>query len=332
MMKITVLLPDVMTTGIEIEREIFGPEADIILGQAIQTDAISDKIWTNCDAVLAWDNMEYNAMLIKKLVKCKVIVRVGVGFDNVDLAEAKKSNIVVCNVPDYGTGEVADHAMSLLLSFSRGLPLYTERVKRRDWARHNDMTFRLDQSVMGIIGLGRIGTATAMRAKSFGMKVVFYDPYINDGLDKALGITRADTLNEIAENADVISLHVPLTHETKDMLNEEFFNQARKNPVIINTARGSVIKLPDLEEAMREGRVRAAGLDVLPVEPSDNSQQLIVDWENDEEWIRGRLIVTPHSAFYSPTSIVEIRKKACLEALRVVRGEKARNCVNAFYD
>jgi lactate dehydrogenase-like 2-hydroxyacid dehydrogenase len=116
------------------------------------------------------------------------------------------------------------------------------------------------------------------------------------------------------------------------MIDEKFFGLVKKEPVIINTARGLIIDLSALEKAMRKGIVKAAGLDVLPVEPSDDSQQLIVDYENDEEWLKGRLVVTPHIAFYSPQAYEEMRKKAAQEALRVLNGEKARNCVNDFYE
>ena len=327
-----ILIPDVLREPVDIEAEIFGSDADIIVGEATSHKDITDEIWMNCEGILAWDVIDYNAELISKLKKCKVIVRVGVGFNNVDLMAAKKKKIVVCNVPDYGTGEVADHAIAFLLSLCRGLPEYTRRLMNREWNRFNPMAVRLDKKVMGIIGLGRIGTATAMRAKAFGMKIIFYDPYIKDGVDKALNFTRVDTLQEIAEFSDVISIHTPLTSETHGMIDEKFFGLVKKEPIILNTARGLIIDLSALEKAMRKGKIKAAGLDVLPVEPSNDSQKLIVDYENDEEWLKGRLVVTPHIAFYSPQAYEEMRKKAALEALRVLNGEKARNCVNDFYE
>jgi phosphoglycerate dehydrogenase-like enzyme len=222
--------------------------------------------------------------------------------------------------------------MALLLSLVRGLPEYTRRVKLRDWDRHNSMPFRLRDKVMGIIGLGRIGTAAAIRSKAFGMKVIFYDPYINDGYDKALGVERMRSLADIARVSDIISLHTPLTQETEGMLNDSFFAHVNRKPVIINTARGPIIDIAALEKAMRAGVVKAAGLDVLPIEPSDDSQQLIVDWEKDEEWISGRLLVTPHVSFCCPEAFEEMRRKAAMEALRVLNGEKAGNCVNSFYE
>ena len=323
-----ILIPDVITPPVDIEREIFGSAANVITGGATHSEMISDKIWEECSVVLAFDQLDYNKELLSKMNSCKVIVRVGVGYDNVDVVDAKNKNIIVCNVPDYGTEEVADHTMALLLSLVRGLPEYTRRVKLRNWNRHNSMPFRLRDKVIGIIGLGRIGTATALRSKAFGMKVIFYDPYINDGYDKALGVERVSLLEDIARESDIISLHTPLTHETKGMINDSFFAYVNRKPIIINTARGHIVEIAALEKAMREGVVKAAGLDVLPLEPSDDSQQLIVDWEQDEEWLRGRLLVTPHVSFCCPEAFEEMRRKAAEEALRVLNGGKAKNCVN----
>lgn len=323
-----ILIPDVVSPPADIEKEVFGPSARIFLGEADEANAIPDELWHNCDAILAWDKIKYDELLLFKLKRCRVIVRVGVGYDNINLPEARKRNIVVCNVPDYGIAEVADHAIALLLSFARGLPEYTKRAQQRYWSRENPMPFRLDNKVLGIIGLGRIGTATAMKAKAFGMRVIFYDPYIRDGYDKALGVERVESLNKIAERSDVISIHTPLTHETMKMIDEGFFKNTKKGAILINTARGAIIDLPALEKAMRAGTIRGAGLDVLPVEPPDESQRLIVEWENDEDWLRGKLIVTPHVAFYSPEACEEMRRKAAFEAKRVLEGKQPKNCVN----
>ena len=326
-----IMIPDVLKPPADVEQDVLGSDVEIVIGEATDHKQIPDEIWMNCDGILAWDVIDYNAELIAKLRKCKVIVRVGVGFDNVDLMAAKRNKIVVCNVPDYGTGEVADHAIAFLLSLCRGLPEYTRRLMDREWNRLNPMAERLDKKVMGIIGLGRIGTATAMRARAFGMKIIFYDPYIKDGVDKALNFTRVDTLQEIAEFSDVISIHTPLTSETHSMIDEKFFGFVKKELIILNTARGPIIDLSALEMAMRKGIVKAAGLDVLPIEPSDDTQQLIVDWEIGKPWLRGRLIVTPHCAFYSQAAVLELRQKAAKEALRVINGKRARNCVNDYY-
>jgi len=190
------------------------------------------------------------------------------------------------------------------------------------------MPARLGGKNLGIIGLGRIGTATALRAKAFGLKVIFYDPYKDDGYDKSLGIRKVDTLHDLARLSDIVSIHTPLTKETENMIDDSFFKIIKPDSILINTARGSIIDLSALRNAMKKKIIKAAGLDVLPIEPSDDSQQLIVEWENNEEWLRGRLIVTPHVGFYSPEALKEMRIKASIEVKRVLEGKPPRNLVN----
>ncbi len=323
-----ILIPDVLSEPADIELKIFGPNADIFVGEATNDKDISDEVWSNCDAILAFDQIVYDKDLISKLAKCKVIVRVGVGYDNVDLLATKNKDILVCNVPDYGTEEVADHTMGMLLSLLRGFPEYIRRVQQRNYSRANNMPARLRGKILGIIGLGRIGTAVALRAGTFGIKVIFYDPYKDDGYNKSLGINRVDTLHDIARLSDIVSIHTPLTNETENMIDERFFNSVKPGMIIINTARGSIIDISALRIAMKEKIINGAGLDVLPIEHSDDSQQLIVEWENNEEWLRGRLIVTPHVGFYSPEALKEMRTKASYEVKRVLEGKPARNPVN----
>ena len=135
-----ILIPDVLKHPVDIEAEIFGSSANIIVGEATNQEDISDEVWSNCDAVLAFDQIVYDIDLLSKLTNCKVIVRVGVGYDNVDVIAAKDKDILVCNVPDYGTEEVADHTMGMLLSLMRGLPEYTRRVQERNYNRENNIT------------------------------------------------------------------------------------------------------------------------------------------------------------------------------------------------
>lgn len=323
-----VIIPDVLKTAPDIEQKVFGVDTEILVAGKTHSNQISDKNWKKCDAILAWDQIEYDATLLEKMRNCKVIVRVGVGYDNIDSLKARELGINVCNVPDYGTEEVADHAIGMLLSLARGLPDYINRARNGDWSRTHEMPFRLRGLTMGFIGVGRIGTATLMRARAFGMNIVFYDPYVNDGYEKALGVDRVDTLEDLAKIADIISINTPLSEETNKMIGRKFFSVLKPGAIVINTARGPIIDLEALKEAMLNNIVWAAGLDVLPVEPSDDSQTLIRAWEKGELWIRDRLVVTPHVAFYSPESYEEMRRKAAEEALRVVLGEQARNCVN----
>lgn len=326
-----ILIPDRISIP-DVEKEVFGDDFEIISPCSTNALDIDDNIWSNADAILAWHDLMYNEEIIEKLTSCKVIVRVGVGYDNVDLEATKRRKIIVCNVPDYGTNDVADHTIALMLSLARGIERYNHEVKynnRWEWNIDGGLR-RLTGSTLGIIGLGRIGTATVLRAKAFGMNITFYDPYVPAGKDKALQITRVDLLYDLLERADIVSIHTPLTDETKTMVNKEFFNNIKKKTIIINTARGQIIELDALYHALRNNAIKAAGLDVLPQEPPDKNHPLIKAWQNDEDWLKGRFIITPHSAFYNKESYIEMRKKAAEEAQRVLEGVEAKNRVDNF--
>ena len=329
-MKKNILIPDVVVPPAQIEHDTLGEQYNIIVGQAQHANDISDDIWKQSHGILAFHLMDYNSELLSKLENCQIIVRLGVGYDNIDLAEANQRNIAVCNVPDYGTEEVADHALGLLLSLVRSIPSYQQAIKNKNWNRNDNITFRLSGKTFGIIGLGRIGTAVAIRCKAFGMNVVFYDPYLDDGYDKALGITRADTLEDFLTQCDIISIHTPSTDETRGMVGSDFLGKVKDSCVLINTARGDIINLNELYKSMKSGKVRACGLDVLPIEGHSNEQELVIDYENNAEWLEDRLIITPHVAYYSAEAYIELRYKAAKQIRDAIEGQVIRNCVNNF--
>ena len=328
-MNYKILIPDRLEAPADIEQTVFGNQSEIILYGANSSEEIPLEVWANCDAVLAWHDIQYTRELIETMQNCKAIVRVGVGYDNVDLIAAKENNIVVSNVPDYGTDDVADHTLAFILSLGRGLSEYQLTAKTGDWSwKAGKDLKRLKGSTIGIIGLGRIGTAVAMRAKSFGMNILFYDPYKEFGYEKSLSIERVDSLSKLANKSDYITIHTPLTNETENMIDENFLNECKIGAILINTARGAIVKLDDLFYAMDNDIISKVGLDVLSVEPPDKKQPLINKWlSNDDDWI-GRICITPHSAFYNKDSYFEMRKKAAEEAKRILEGMKPLNKVN----
>ncbi|MDA1036649.1 MAG: C-terminal binding protein [Chloroflexi bacterium] len=257
-------------------------------------------------------------------------MRLGVGYDVVDAEAARRKGIALANVPDYCTNEVADHTMALMLSLTRGLSAYVDSVKadveRWEWSAAGKL-FRMTGKTLGIIGLGRIGTAVAMRAKAFGLDVAFYDPYARDGMDRALGLRRLE-LDDLLAQADFLTLHTPLTDETRGMVNADFFAKLKHGAYLVNTSRGGVLDANALEVALREGRVAAAALDVLPTEPPDPELALVKAWRAGEDWLKHRLIVTPHSAFYSEEGEVDMRVKATATVREVLDGLPPRNVVN----
>jgi D-3-phosphoglycerate dehydrogenase len=273
----------------------------------------------DADVLLVYHDVKLTELALSALSRVKAVIRCGVGFDNVDLEAAGKRGVVVCNVPDYGTEEVADHAILLLLALARRLLPADRAIRDGRW----DITTvfgtpRLRGRTLGVVGCGRIGSATALRAKAFGMRVVFYDPFLPDGIEKSLGVERAYALEDLLPQAEFVSLHCPLTKQTRHVLNDRTLSLLPKGAYVINTARGPCIDLGALYRALESGQVGWAGLDVVEREPLD------------DERIRThpRVLLTPHSAFYSVEGFAEMRIKGAREARRVILGEPVRNPVN----
>jgi len=306
------------------------------VGQAVFCESFSDVTdaqWAAADAVVSAPDVP--AEFRSKLERCRILVTPKVGFDNIDLAAWSELGIPVCNVPDYGTQEVADHAMALLLSLMKGITFHTRELKqdpRGLWRPAlNPYGKRLSACVFGVVGLGRIGTAAALRAKAFGMDVVVYDPYISNGSELAVGVRRVHSLTELFSQCDIVSLHAPLSAETEKLINAEVLAASKPGLVLINTARGPIIDLDALYEALRADQIQAVGLDVLPVEPADPDHPLIKAWAAGEDWIDHRLLLTPHSAFFTPESVYDMRFKGGEVALTYLQQGRLQNCVNGDF-
>lgn len=252
--------------------------------------------------------------------KCRCIVRAGVGYNNVDRAAAARHGVIVCNVPDYGTEEVADHAIMLLLAVARRLVPSHEAIRAGGWDHRTAFgTPRMRGKTLGLIGCGRIGTATALRAKALGLDVLFYDPYVPEGTDKALGIRRTHHLDELLRQSHFISLHCYLNEQTHHIIDSRTLGLMRPGTILINTARGPVVDQEALLAALDSGQLSGAGIDVVEVEPLA------------DERLRShpKVILTPHTAFYSVEGYVELRSKAAEEVRRILLGEAPRNPVPA---
>jgi len=292
---------------------------------------VTQEQWENCDAIVTVNDVPKKKK--KRLKKCRIVVTPKVGFDNIDLASWSKLGVPVCNIPDYGTQEVADHAMALMLSLMKGITFHTRELKKDPsglWRPAlNPFGKRLSKCVFGIVGLGRIGTAAALRAKAFGMDVVMYDPYRENGAELAVGIRRAHSLEELFGQSDIVSLHLPLSERTEKLINLDVLAASKEGLVLINTARGPIIDLDDLFTALKEDKIAACGVDVLPDEPADPEHPLIKAWSNNEDWIDHRLLITPHSAFFTPESVYDMRYKGGEVAVKFLSGKGLDNCVNA---
>jgi C-terminal binding protein len=326
-MKFKVPITDYISSPPVCEEKVLADIADVSCLEQGDETGLAGKI-EDADAMIVFHTIRISASSIRRLQKCRAIVRCGVGYDNVDLAAAGAKGIYVCNVPDYGTDEVADHAMALMLACARGLTL-TEKRLRKTLAPWNFLAAsplqRLAGATLGIIGLGRIGTATALRGKGFRMKIVACDPYLPDGYDKALGVTML-SLDELMAGSDIVSVHTPLTPETTKIVGAAQLAKMKPHGILINTARGKCVEVQAVAESLRDGKIGGAGLDVLPDEPPAKEELIVKLWQQDDPPVN--LILTPHNAFYTEQSREEMRTKAALEIRRVLMGEKPRNAVN----
>jgi phosphoglycerate dehydrogenase-like enzyme len=314
-MPVTVLYPEERQIPDDsLEREIFGAEVRVIRRTA---KTLADLDPADCAEVDGLMIMRYavTPQDIERFPRLRAIVRMGVGYDKIARPAAAARNVLVCNVPDYGTTEVADHAMALALALRRGVVLYHERQRQSPpalWGPvKGELIRRLGVQTFGIIGLGRIGTAVALRARAFGFRVMFYDPHLPNGAELALGVARAATLEDLLRQTDTLSIHTPLTPETQSMLGRAQLGLLRKGAVVVNTARGPIIDLDALLSLLRDGHIAAAGLDVLPVEPPvEPIPELLRAYRAREPWLEGRLVVTPHAAWFTPESEHDTRVKS----------------------
>jgi D-3-phosphoglycerate dehydrogenase len=258
--------------------------------------------------------------VFEQLPHCRIVARYGVGVDTVDLQAAADRGVVVSNVPDYGTHEVSDHALGMMLCLTRKLAQANSLVKRGQW------DFRLLQPVrrhqvqtLGIIGVGRIGGAMAHKAHALGMKVIGCDPYLIAA--QVPGYVTLVDLAELMAQADVVSVHCPLTDETRNMIDQGMLARMKPTAYLVNTARGSIVDEVALERQLSAGKLAGAAMDVLAREPGPADHPLFA---------HHNFLCTPHMAWHSDESAQELKRKAAEEVRRVLRGEAPLYQVNRF--
>lgn len=269
-------------------------------------------------ALLATD-APIDSRLLESMPRCRVAATYGVGYDNIDVAAARARGIAVTNVPDYCTDEVADHTMALLLGVSRRLVIGDRLVRRGEWGvEHLGPLRRLRGRVLGLVGYGRIGRAVGARARVFGLRVVAHDPVLASGVATGEPVEILPSLVELLEIADIVSLHLPLTGATHGLIDRAAVARMRPGAILLNTARGGLVDLPALVEALDQGRLSGAGLDVFPQEPPDPA--VLGD--------RDRLVLSPHVAFYSVEAREQARRSAAEAIVAVLEGRPVANRVD----
>lgn len=269
------------------------------------------------DALLVRSSTKVTRDVISAADKLKIVGRAGVGLDNVDVEAASKKGVIVVNTPGGNTISTAEHMFSLMLSLSRTIPQADLSMKKGEWERKKFMGVELYGKVLGIVGLGRIGTEVAKRALSFGMRVVAYDPYLSFEKAKELGIESAD-LKALFKDADYITVHTPLTDETKHIISDKEFGMMKKGVRVINCARGGIIDEAALIRAIESGKVAGAALDVYEEEPPKNSPLLKMD----------KVVLTPHLGASTEEAQVNVAIDIANTVRDVLLGRGVRNAVN----
>jgi D-3-phosphoglycerate dehydrogenase/C-terminal binding protein len=325
-----IVITDLIDDDLAPEREVLDDVADVEALQAASEAELAGRV-EQADGVIVYHLISLSEATIRRLERCRIIVRGGAGYDNVDHAAARERGIPVANVPDYGSEEVADSALGMLLALARGIHPANSRLRAGEepWSYSAaGRLVRLRGRVLAVVGLGRIGTAMAVRGKALGMAVVFHDPYKPDGYDKALGVRRAETLEELLAQSLAVSLHCPLTPETHHLINAKTIAILPRGAYLVNTARGGVVDCKALPEALASGQLAGAGIDVLDSEPPPPDDPLLAAWRDPNHPAHHRLILNPHLAWYCEDGRRELRRKAAEACRRALLDLPLRNVVN----
>lgn len=282
----------------------------------------ADAALSKADALVV-TLQKVSAAVMDRMPRCKIVSRLGVGFDNVDLAAASERGIQVTNVPDYGVEEVSTHAMALMLSLLRGITPLTNSTHGGAW----DISIaqpirRFSQQTVGVLGFGRIGRAFAARARGFGVRLIACDPFVDAATIAAHGAEAVDE-ETLFRQSDFISLHLPLNTQTRHIVNARSLALMKPTASIVNTARGGLVDEAALLAAVRAGALKGAGLDVLSSEPPARDDPVLAALLAEP-----RILVTPHFAWYSEDAMIDLRTRAAEEVVRALTGQPPRSPVN----
>jgi D-3-phosphoglycerate dehydrogenase len=317
------------TSGLEMEHEMVGEVTDLditLLSRASINEDDLIRVGQEADAMLVSTREAITRRVLENIPRVKVISRYGVGLDNVDLDAAADAGIVVTHYPGYCTAEVADHALAMILALNRRIVEQDRSLREGAWVTHGPATRRilrgpiqpLREQTLGIVGFGRIGQAVTARAKPFGVTIIAADPYVDPEVAYAAGVELVP-LSDLLQRADIVTMHTPLTPETRGFIDAEALALMKPTAVLVNTSRGPVIDLLALAEALQEGRLAGAALDVVDPEPLP-AESLFYGMPN--------VVLTPHSAYYSERSVDVVRRETFQEALQVLRGKRPRTVAN----
>ncbi|XP_035256573.1 C-terminal-binding protein 2a isoform X1 [Anguilla anguilla] len=313
-----------------VEMPILKDLATVAFCDAQSTQEIHEKVLNEAVGAMMYHTITLTREDLEKFKALRIIIRIGSGYDNIDIKAAGDLGIAVCNIPSAAVEETADSTLCHILNlYRRNTWLYQAlregtRVQSVEQIREvASGAARIRGETLGLIGFGRSGQAVAVRAKAFGFNVIFYDPYLQDGLERSLGVQRVYTLQDLLYQSDCVSLHCNLNEHNHHLINDFTIKQMRQGAFLVNSARGGLVDEKALAQALKEGRIRGAALDVHESEPFSFAQGPLKDAPN--------LICTPHTAWYSEQASLEMREAAATEIRRAITGripDSLRNCVN----
>ncbi|XP_077960804.1 C-terminal-binding protein 2a isoform X5 [Gasterosteus aculeatus] len=313
-----------------VEMPILKDLATVAFCDAQSTQEIHEKVLNEAVGAMMYHTITLTREDLEKFKALRIVIRIGSGYDNIDIKAAGELGIAVCNIPSAAVEETADSTLCHILNlYRRNTWLYQAlregtRVQSVEQIREvASGAARIRGETLGLIGFGRSGQAVAMRAKAFGFNVIFYDPYLQDGLERSLGVQRVYTLQDLLYQSDCVSLHCNLNEHNHHLINDFTIKQMRQGAFLVNSARGGLVDEKALAQALKEGRIRGAALDVHESEPFSFSQGALKDAPN--------LICTPHTAWYSEQASLEMREAAATEIRRAITGripDSLRNCIN----
>lgn len=309
-----VVVSDQVFPSVDVERGLLAEiDAELQVAKGSMSEVLA--VAADADAILN-TYLPWDADSISRLNRCRIIARYGIGFDNVDLEAARRTGIVVTNVPDYSVEEVAVHTLALMLAVVRKVAWADQMVRAGSWAIDEFRPIRrLSELTVGLLGFGRIGRRLAAALQTFEAEIIVHDPY----LSPAAGLPELVGFEDLLARSDILSLHAPLTDSTRGIIGSEAVAAMRPGAILVNTSRGPLVDLASVTEALKDRRLSAAALDVFDQEPLDVSR--IEDIPN--------LVVTPHMAYYSEEALAESQRKAVTQVVKVLTGQSPDYQVNA---
>jgi D-3-phosphoglycerate dehydrogenase len=317
MAKAKVVLTDYVWESLDVEKKILGDLGELVPMQTKKPEEFLAQA-ADCDALLNTYAGPITAEAMAKMPKCRIIARYGIGVDTIDLKAATEAGIIVTNNPTYCIEEVAEHTMALLLDSARKIAFYDRQVRAGTWAvPPGKPLYRLVGRTLGLVGFGNIARQVAVRAAAFGMKILYADPFVKEGQFGEPG--KKVELDELYKSSDFVSVHPPLTPQTRGMINDDVFSKMKPAAVLINCSRGPVVDTAALVRALDAKKIAGCALDTTDPEPLPDPHPL-----------RGRdnVIINPHVAWYSETAMVGLQAGAPNEVKRVLSGEWPVNVVN----